>query len=221
MSHRQITKMATLEERNRVARDIHDSLGHYLTVVNVQLEKALAFRAKDPEEAEQAVHNAKRLADQALEEVRKSVGALRNNTEVFSFTHSVAELVENVQSHLLKVDFEQIGNEEGFSRETLIVLFRAVQEGLTNIQRHAGATKADIKISFGTKEGFLLISDNGQGFEVANKLANGRFGLSGLQERLERIGGAIKIDSHPGQGTHLSITVPKNSGVLTTPLQTR
>lgn len=73
----QIAELATTRERNRLARSIHDTLGHYLTVINVQLEKSLAVRDKKPREADQAVSDAKRVAREALQEVRQSVGALR------------------------------------------------------------------------------------------------------------------------------------------------
>jgi signal transduction histidine kinase len=85
----QVAELATTRERNRLARDIHDTLGHYLTVINVQLEKSLAFHDKKPEEAIQAVSDAKRLASEALQDVRRSVGALRTTQELPEFTLSL------------------------------------------------------------------------------------------------------------------------------------
>jgi signal transduction histidine kinase len=79
----QVEELATANERNRLAREIHDSLGHYLTIINVQLEKALSYRNRDPAEEEQAVRDAKRLASEALQDVRHSVSALRATTEPF------------------------------------------------------------------------------------------------------------------------------------------
>ncbi|HEY5002747.1 MAG TPA: histidine kinase dimerization/phosphoacceptor domain-containing protein, partial [Ktedonobacteraceae bacterium] len=91
----QIEELATTKERNRLARDIHDTLGHYLTVINVQLEKALAFRTKKPRDADQAVNDAKRLASEALQEVRHSVGVLRDASESFSFSTAMTRLVKH------------------------------------------------------------------------------------------------------------------------------
>ena len=88
----QVAELATTRERNRLARDIHDSLGHYLAVINVQLEKALAFRAKKPREADQAVSDAKQLASEALQDVRRSVSALRATGELPELIPSLAAL---------------------------------------------------------------------------------------------------------------------------------
>ena len=94
----QVAELATIEERYRLARDIHDSLGHYMTVINVQLEKALVFRDRNPEEAEQAVRESKRLAREALQEIRRSVSALRDTPETFSLCQTLTELVDNMNT---------------------------------------------------------------------------------------------------------------------------
>ncbi len=104
-SHRQlvesqgrVAELATIEERNRLARDIHDSLGHHLTVVSVQLEKAQLLVAEDPVAASAAVANAKRLADQALSDVRESVGALRKDEAPFVLEPTLRGMVADLRS---------------------------------------------------------------------------------------------------------------------------
>jgi signal transduction histidine kinase len=211
----QVAELATTRERNRLARDIHDTLGHYLTVINVQLEKALAFRDKKPEEADQAVSDAKRLASEALQDVRRSVGALRATQELPEFTSSLNELVERVQSESCTVELNMEGDEESFSKQKLLVLYRTVQEGLTNIQRHAGASHIWIDLRFGEQEATLILRDNGSGFDIAGwqQVEPGRengYGLQGVQERLELVGGSLQVESAPGQGTELRVTIPKN-----------
>jgi signal transduction histidine kinase len=217
-SHRQLqayatqaAELATTEERNRLARDIHDSLGHYLTVINVQLEKALAFRERKPEEADQAVRDSKRLASEALQEVRRSVGALRSSSEPFSLAAALTGLVNNLRRSRLVIELEIEGCEDSFSKPALQALYRAAQEGLTNIQKHAQASRAVVRVRLTEQEASLYISDNGQGFDpaaVTTINGNPHYGLRGVRERLELIHGTLKLDSAPGQGTRLLITIP-------------
>jgi signal transduction histidine kinase len=210
----QVEELATTKERNRLARDIHDSLGHFLTIINVQLEKALLFRERDQQEAEQAVRDAKRLASEALQEVRRAVSTLRAMEERFTFIPAITELVERVQSSQLELSFQMRGSEEGYSRQALMSLFRAAQEGLTNIQKYAAASSAQLEIEFGEAAATLCLTDNGRGFEPGT-LADlrpgrqGSYGLQGVRERLELIGGSLQIRSSPGEGTCLCATVPR------------
>lgn len=215
----QVAELATTRERNRLARDIHDTLGHFLTVINVQLEKALVFRAKQPQEADQAVSNAKRLASEALQDVRRSVGTLRATQELPEFTPSLHELIDRVRSDTCTVELLMEGAEDGYSTQGLLALYRAVQEGLTNIQRYAGASHIWISLCLGEQEGFLVLRDNGHGFDSAkwHQRVPGReggYGLQGVQERLELIGGELQVESAPGQGTTLRVILPKNGYTL-------
>lgn len=210
----QVEELATTRERTRLAREIHDSLGHYLTIINVQLEKALVFRERDQEEAEQAVRDARRLASDALQDVRRSVGALRMVEETFAFTPALTELVQRVQSDQLVLTFQVQGSDEGYSRRVLLSLFRVIQEGLTNIQKYAGASAAHLEIDFGQDAAILRLSDNGRGFEPGELAAlppgrEGSYGLQGIHERLALLGGHVQISSGPGEGTNLCAIVPR------------
>lgn len=212
----QVAELATARERNRLARDIHDTLGHYLTVINVQLEKALTFRDKKPEIAIQAVSDAKRLASEALQDVRRSVGTLRSTQERPEFIPSLTRLIERVQSENCVVELYRDGDETRFSEQRLLVLYRAIQEGLTNIQRHAGASRVHIDLRFTEQAATLLLSDNGCGFELAQWQQvepghDGGYGLRGVQERLELVGGSFRIKSAPDQGTTLHVIIPQRS----------
>ncbi len=215
----QVAELATTRERNRLARDIHDTLGHYLTVINVQLEKALVFRDKKPEEAIQALSDAKRLASEALQDVRRSVGTLRTTQELPEFTPSLTGLVERVQSDTCAVELNMEGDENSFSKQGLLALYRVVQEGLTNVQRHADASQIWIDLHFGEQKATLILRDNGHGFDAASWQqegpgSDGEYGLQGLQERLELLGGDLQIESVLAQGTTLRVTLPKNGPML-------
>ncbi len=190
-------------------------MGHYLTVINVQLEKALAFRDKKPMEADQAVSNAKRLASEALGDVRRSVGTLRATQEIPSLFPAITELVKHMQNNQYSVELTIEGSEEGFSKQGLMALYRAVQEGLTNVEKHANAHHVLVKLHFGEQGAYLSLSDDGSGFESAlleNQQAGqeGGYGLQGLRERLELVGGRLQLESRPGEGTCLCVTIPKD-----------
>ncbi len=219
----QVAELATTKERNRLARDIHDTLGHYLTVINVQLEKALAFRDKNPQEAEQAVSDAKRFAREALRDVRRSVAALRNTEDIqdahsHALIPSMADLVERMQDEQRHIELTVEGSEEDFSQQALIALYRAVQEGLTNVQKHASATRVTVDLRYNKDGATLALSDNGRGFDptILRHLQPGReggYGLQGLQERLQLVGGDLEIGSNPGHGTRLDVWVPKTNSI--------
>lgn len=210
----QVGELSATKERNRLARDIHDSLGHYLTVINVQLEKAQAFKEARPEEAGRALNDAKRLASEALRDVRRSVGALRASPEKepFMLRRALEELVEHTRSSELSIALEVEGSEEGFAGQGLMALYRAAQEGLTNIQKHAAATEARIEVRFGPDKANLSVRDNGHGLDTAFLQPNndGGYGLQGLQERVALLGGTFRIESVPGESTILYIEIPKD-----------
>jgi signal transduction histidine kinase len=212
----EVAQLATVEERNRLAREIHDSLGHHLTVINILLEKALAFRVKKPDEADLAVRDAKRIASEALQDTRQSVSTLRSSSESFSLARSLRDLVSRTRSDHVAIDLVMQGNESGFSKQVLITLFRAAQEGLTNIQKHAGATHVTLRLDLNTEDAELAIIDDGCGFDsgLLGRLEpdrQGGYGLQGLGERLELVGGVLSIDSQPGRGTTLHIHVPREA----------
>ena len=210
----QAAELATTKERNRVARDIHDTLGHYLTVINVQLEKALALREKKPEEATQAVSDAKHLASEALQDIRRSVGALRTAQELPKFSSSLTELVARIQSDTCTITLNIEGNESSFPRQGLLALYRAAQEGLTNIQKHAHASNIWLDIHFKEHEATLSLRDDGHGFDItqwqkAEPQFSGGYGLRGVGERLELVGGSLQVESALEQGTRLLVTLLK------------
>ena len=209
----QVAELATTRERNRLAREIHDSLGHYLTVINVQLEKAQVFRAKKPQEAEQAVNDAKLLASEALQDVRRSVSALRTTNELLEILSAVRTLVEHIQNEQTPITLHSEGSDAGYSPNGLLTLYRAAQEGLTNIQKHAGASHVWLDLKLEKQEATLCLRDNGRGFASEHareeKYKQG-YGLRGLQERVELVGGSFSIKSLPGQGTTLLVSIPKD-----------
>ena len=212
-STHQVAELAATEERNRLARDIHDSLGHHLSAINIQLEKASAYKARDPERAAEAVDHAKRTVKEALKDVRESVSSLREG-EAFSLAESLESLVERMNHSNLKIDLKQVGTEAGYPKLALMTLYRAVQEGLTNIHRYAQAEEVSIHLHLGENEATLSVVDTGRGFDVPAWEADfeGRqtYGLQGLRERLNLVGGHLELTSRIGEGTKLEVVIPRH-----------
>jgi signal transduction histidine kinase len=217
-----VADLAAATERNRLARDIHDSLGHHLTAIVVQLEKADTFRVLDPAASQQALLDARRSTRYALQDVRQSVGALREGTG-FCLSTALADLVEGLHDSGLAVDLDIDGDENAFAGPSLIALYRAAQEGLTNVRKHAGADRVTMSVSLTETGGQLVVADNGRGLRtdrMAASSTNGGpvnsgaaaggsgYGLVGMRERLELIGGTLRVQTTPGQGTRLTVTVP-------------
>ncbi|SER24254.1 sensor histidine kinase [Actinokineospora terrae] len=194
-----VGELSAATERNRVARDIHDSLGHHLTAISVQLEKAAAFREHDAGTADRAVADARRSARLALADVRASVGALRTPV---SLTAALSELVDGTTPEVtLRVD----GVERPIGQAAVTTLYRAAQEALTNARRHSAATRVAVTVAFTAREVGLTVRDNGGGFDLPAQTEG--FGLIGLRERAALIGAEVRVDSAPGAGTTVSLRV--------------
>lgn len=134
-SHRQlqdyagrVAELAVAAERNRLARDIHDSLGHYLTAISIQLEKAQAYRGRNPTEADLAIRDAQETARAALQDVRQSVSALRDGGDRFSLRKSLAELVGRMVGGTLEIAWRVDGDETDYAGPVLTALYRVAQE---------------------------------------------------------------------------------------------
>ncbi|WP_410657989.1 sensor histidine kinase [Amycolatopsis sp. lyj-112] len=204
----QVADLSAAAERNRLARDIHDSLGHHLTAIAVQVEKASAFRDRDPRAADQALADARSSARRALDEVRRSVGALRDEREGHTLSASLAELVDEAGDDQLQVSLAVDGEERTVDNATVSALFRAAQEALTNARRHAQAERVSVSLTFAETETRLVVADDGRGFGTGATESGEGFGLLGLRERAALVGGLARVESRPGAGTRITVTVP-------------
>jgi signal transduction histidine kinase len=204
-----IEDQATLQERNRIARDIHDSLGHALTALNLQLEGALKLRQADPARSQLFLMEAKRLGSTALQEVRQSVAALRSDSlRKQSLEAAMASLVQEFYqtTGILPQFSYQCSSPHIIPPEIGTAAYRVVQEGLTNICKHAAATSVNICLEAATFELRLTIEDNGNGFDPSQNTTG--FGVQGMQERAVVIGGQFSINSQPGSGCSIVATFP-------------
>jgi signal transduction histidine kinase len=201
----QAQELAMTQERNRLAREIHDNLGHILTIVNVQLEAAKAVIDSDPDRTLGAIDKAQALARKGLTDVRESVAALRESPlSNRTLSEAIASLVKEAESSGIVTEFQVSGVPRPLENRVALALYRAVQEGLTNVRRHARASRVDILLDFHPGEVRLQVKDNG----VGAVKATGGFGLLGIRERMHLLGGSLEIHTEPAKGFRLTASVP-------------
>jgi signal transduction histidine kinase len=203
-----IEDQSALQERNRIAREIHDALGHTLTAQSIQLDSAsLLLKSHDFEQAATFLTEAKQLCKQALHEVRQSVSTLRN----YSVQHKSLEAVVRELSrefHATTTIAPAIHQSVNGSvpPEVISVLYRILQEALTNITRHSIATEVTIQIFTQNLILHLLVQDNGKGFDPDQNQTG--FGLQGMRERTIALGGKFSLGSRPGAGCCVTVQIP-------------
>jgi signal transduction histidine kinase len=197
-----LAESARLAERLRISRDLHDTLGHHLTALSLNLEAA-AQLAGEP--AREQVHRAQAMARLLLGEVRDVVDALREERG-FDLAASLSALAAGVPQprvHLLLPDGLRV-DDAGQAR----VLFRCVQEVVTNAARHSGAGNLWIELTHAGRGTTMVARDDGRG---ADAPALGH-GLRGMRERLEQAGGRLEIEAAPGRGFELRAFLPSGGG---------
>jgi signal transduction histidine kinase len=203
----QAEELATTQERNRVARDIHDGLGHHLTVVQMQVQAARAVLPSDPARADAVLARAQEQSTEALAEVRRSVAALRGPRTAPPLADALHALVAETTAAGVPTELEVDGTVRALPPDTEETLFRAAQEGLTNVRKHAAAGHARLLLRYrddGTVQ--VEVCDDGRG--MAGTPEGAGFGLLGLRERADRLGGSVDLVSHPGRGTTVRVAVP-------------
>jgi signal transduction histidine kinase len=205
--NRRLEQMAALEERNRIARDIHDSLGHALVALNIQIQSTLSLWHKNPQKAYDFLVEAKQLGSEALQAVRESVSDMRSDPlQGQLLEEAIANLVQEFRSRTGIAPTVQVKLQYPTSHTLNTVIYRIVQEGLTNICKYAEATQVQIQVR-STPEGVsLTLKDNGRGFRVDQQRAG--FGLQGMQERTTAQGGTLHIASEPGKGCQITAHFP-------------
>ncbi len=214
-AHRQLQEyalhaeeMAVVHERNRLAREMHDTLGHKLTVAAVQLEGAQRLCAYDPGRAEDMVGTVREEVREALTELRSAVATLRAPIEAdLQLRSSLQRLITNFQDatglivhHVLPEKMPQM---PGAYR---LAIYRTAQEALTNIQKHAQADRVWLMLAFSDNEVSLLVGDDGQGVSRSKDQAG--FGLRGMRERAGQLGGELHLEPRKGGGTQVSFRLP-------------
>ncbi len=208
-----VETLAVVEERNRMAREMHDSVGHRLTIAAVQLEGAQRLAAGEPERAGAMIGAGRQQVREALQDLRMTVGRLREPAEVeLTLPQSLRRLAAGFQEATgLAVHLELPERVPEVAPPQRLALYRTAQEGLTNIQRHAAARQAWLRLECSADQVSLQVIDDGRGLPAANPAAG--FGLAGLRERAAQLDGSIALSDRPGGGTILAIRLPINAVV--------
>jgi signal transduction histidine kinase len=203
----QVEDLAAVRERNRIARDIHDSLGHALTALNVQLQTAGKLWNKDLDQSRSFLTQAQRLGELAIKEVRQSVGALRADArQEEPLEAAIESLVEDFRQGTGIAISTNMTLTTVPSPQAIKVIYRIVQEALTNICKHAQATKVNIQLSARPDQVCLTIKDNGRGFQLNSNPAG--FGLHSMRERVAALKGDLHLVTAPGAGCCITVELP-------------
>ncbi len=204
-------ELAALHERERLARDLHDSLGHALVAISVQLEAIQRLYRVDPERGAARVEELKTLTRRATDELRRSLAGLRapglgDQTLSAALT---AFSVEVAQRARLDITCQIPPAADALGPAVAEALWRAAQEALANVEKHARASQVELRVEVRPEEVTLRVSDNGAGLPAQPENRPGHFGLRGMRERVEGLGGTLTLTSRPeGTGTRVEVRLP-------------
>lgn len=215
---RSATRLATIEERNRLAREIHDTLAQGLAAIALQLETADALADTKPERAHEAIQRALKLARGNLEEARRSVMDLRAAPlQGRTLAEALAELVRreqhetSVEKPCIRFSAQPETSFPVLPARVEVALYRITQEALTNALRYSGGSCIVISIKATEQLVCLMVQDDGSGFDpetINQNVGQGHFGLAGMAERVKLMGGSIFFQSAPGAGTCIIVKAP-------------
>ena len=201
-----------MRERTRLAREIHDILGHHLSILNIQLETICKLQVRDPARAAVEIAEARRVAAQSMQEVRDAVAALHPaSVAALSLTGALAQLGEEFEhtapGTALTLDLET--ELPALPPDVSLALYRAAQEALTNIRKHAQASKVLLRLRYEDGVIELLVLDNGRVAAASETQHQGSgFGLIGLRERIELLGGQVTHGPAEQGGYRVMVRLP-------------
>lgn len=201
-----IEELATVQERNRIARDIHDSLGHALTSLNIQMQTAVKLWDREPAQARSFLAQAQQLGKTAMQEVRKSIGTLREDAaDEQPLEAKLEALVKDFRKGTGLAVCTNINSCSSVSQPIAKTMYRIVQEALTNIFKYAQATEVNIHLKTTPSWIYLTIEDNGKGFDPQQQSSG--FGLQGMQERVAAVNGQFRLKTSPGKGCRIEVQI--------------
>ncbi|MBD1858017.1 MULTISPECIES: sensor histidine kinase [Leptolyngbya] len=201
----QFANISATQERTRIARDLHDSLGHALTALNFQLQTAMKLCQPNATEAQGVLTEAHRLVAIATQEMRDSVRVLRDDAiDTQAFEVLIESLIQDFyHTTQVRPSFE---NKTQLPEYLKIPIYRIVQESLNNIRKYAQATTVQIQIEATSTQVSLTIQDNGRGFDQST-IVNG-YGLKGMQERVALLQGTLEVKTQLGEGCCITARIP-------------
>jgi ligand-binding sensor domain-containing protein/two-component sensor histidine kinase len=205
---------AVLAERNRIAREIHDTLAQGFVAVSVQLQIVRRMLSQSAEAAGQHLDQAEELVRAGLDDARRTIWELRSqNSENQDLASQLMQMSERVTASTeIKTHVEAHGAYHPLPARTEGELLRIAQEAVTNTVRHAQATHIDIQLHFSRRRVKMIITDNGRGFSTDTpSITDGHFGITGMKERAQQIGGSVTVTSKQAEGTEVQVEAPIGS----------
>ena len=210
LAHQRDTELATLQERERLARDLHDSLGHALVALSVQLEAIQRLYKVDPERASAQVDELKTLTRASMDDLRRSLAGLRApglGERRLSEALQALSVDTGQRAHLeIKCHVAEGANQ--LSPTQAETLWRVAQEALANIERHAAARTVQIRLDMESQTARLTVKDDGRGMPPDAEKQPGHYGLRGMRERVEGLGGELTFISNGPGGTCVNVKLP-------------
>lgn len=202
---------AVLAERNRIAREIHDTLAQGFVAVSVQLQIAGRALSQSTDAARKHIDEAQELVRTGIEDARRAIWELRSHSaESRDFASQLVQMAERVAAPSgVRAQVEVHGAYRPLPPQTENELLRIAQEAVTNVVRHAQATRVSIRVQYARRSVKMTVSDDGHGFAGdAPSASEGHFGITGMRERAQQIGGRVKVTSKEGEGTQVYVEVP-------------
>ena len=209
LAHQRDTELATLQERERLARDLHDSLGHALVALSVQLEAIQRLYKVDPERASAQVDELKTLTRASMDDLRRSLAGLRapglGERRLSEALQTLS--VDTGQRAHLEITCHVAKGANQLSPAHAETIWRVAQEALANIERHAAAHTVQLQLSITSNAALFSIQDDGRGLPPDAEKQPGHYGLRGMRERVEGLGGILTLTSN-GNGSRVDVKLP-------------
>jgi two-component system sensor histidine kinase DegS len=202
------------EERKRISADLHDSVAQWLAAASYRAQTVNALLSgNDSDEAQGELAAMESTIDKSLKELRRVVTGLRPPAlDELGLSHALRQSLENLKTDGVDCRFSEVGTPVRLPSSMEIAVYRVVQETLTNVRKHADATKVNLRLQFKADELLVEIRDNGKGFDLSQTLDSaisvGHMGLLGMKQRVETLGGDIKIKTGEGAGTTMILRLP-------------
>jgi len=209
LSRQRDAEFAALRERERLARDLHDSLGHSLVALSVQLEAIQRLYKVDPEKASAQVDELKNLTRASMDDLRRSLAGLRApglGERRLSEALQTLSVDTGERAHF-EIKCHIADGADGLSPAYAETIWRVAQEALANIERHASARNVELQLNVDSHAAFLSIQDDGRGLPPDAEKQPGHYGLRGMRERVEGLGGSLTL-SNGGVGSRIDVKLP-------------
>ena len=209
---KQVEKVTLLEERNRLSRDLHDTVGHTFTSVIMGLDAVSYLMDASPEKAKEQIERLGEVMRRSLDEIRNYIHQISPiSEEKETLSDQLKKVADGFALHTkTKITFNRLGTQAELSFQGTVTLIRCLQESLTNAVRHGRATDITITLNQQNDQVLLSVQDNGFGM---NEIIHG-FGMNGMRERLESLQGGLAVESQCGSGTVVTCVLPIRRSVL-------